>query len=92
LQAVTPDARLDRARDDAVKAADATLVSEKKIKLGDVPGRDLVLQLPDNKGFVRSRLYLAKNRLFQVVVTGDRQQVTGPEADKYLNTFKLVGG
>lgn len=92
LQGLTPDARLDRARDDAVAASKGKLVSDKKVKLGTDPGRDVVIELPEDKGFVRDRIYLVKTRLYQLVVTGDKGLVMGADAEKYLDSFKLTGG
>jgi hypothetical protein len=61
--------RLDHARDGAVASARGTLRSEKAIDLKGHPGRDIVIE-KNGETAVRARIFLVKNRLYQVMVLG----------------------
>jgi hypothetical protein len=84
----TDEQRLDYARKRAVASTKGKLVSEKKIKLGTYPGRELVFEL-ENKGQVRQRVYAVKDKLYQLLVSGPREQTTSKDADRFLDSFKL---
>ncbi len=82
------DKMLDGARDGAVANVGGKLVEEKKAGLWDAPGRELLVKVKDS-AFCRCRLYLVKNRLYQVHVLGNRERVESPEADKFFNSFEF---
>jgi hypothetical protein len=54
-----------------------------------LPGREVLIDLPDKKQMYRSRIVLAGNRLFQVVAIGPEEFVKGKEVGEYLDSFKI---
>jgi hypothetical protein len=88
LKTDTHEKRLDNARDGAVESADGKLESEKAIKLGTHPGRELLID--GSKAFVRTRIYAVENRLFQTMAVGSKKDVNGTDAKKFLESFKVV--
>ena len=85
----SPDRVLDSSRDGCVANLDGKLVSEKKIKLGEHPGRDIQVEV-DGKHIFRARVYLVGQRLYQVVVFGPKELATSKDAEKFLKSFELV--
>jgi len=92
IEAATPAAILDGARDGQVETVKGTLLSEKEITLGAYPGRDLEIQVEGSDGAssLRSRLFMVGDRLYQLVVAGPKGQSTSPNTIKFLDSFKLV--
>src|SRR5437016_3721692 len=88
LKADAQEKRLDNARDGAVESAGGKLESEKAIKLGTHPGRELLID--GSKAFVRTRIYAVENRLYQTMVIGGKQHVNGTDAKKFFEAFKVV--
>jgi hypothetical protein len=84
------DRALKRAQERVRTSSNAKLVSEKKIKLQDkYPGREYVLEIAANSGILRSRMYLVKGMLYQVIAVGAADFAKSEEADRVLNSFKL---
>jgi hypothetical protein len=77
----------------ASKAAEATLkgklLSEKPITLETHPGVEFQLEIPGS-GIYRSRAYIVNDRLYQVTVLGPKELAQGKEADRILDSFKLM--
>ncbi len=88
LKAGTADKRLDNARDGAVFSLKGKLEEEKKIKLDDYPGRDLLIKTEGR--LVRTRIYTVKNRLYQTAVVGPAKLVQAKETVQFLDSFKLI--
>lgn len=80
----------DSSRDGAVTNMDGKLVSEKDVKLGEHPGREIRIDVAEGKRLFRVRVYLVDQRLYQVVVFGTPEAATSKEADKFLDSFKLT--
>lgn len=79
---------LDGVRD-GMKGKDGVVKQDNEITLGGtIPGREVRIEA--GKRVVRARVYLAGNRLYQVMVTGDRQPADGKSADEFLRSFELV--
>lgn len=79
---------LDRARDGAT--SDAKIVSEKRLTVQGYPARDL--QTKTNDGyFVRLRLIIARQQLYQVLFVTDPGKANAPEIEPYINSFHLTG-
>jgi hypothetical protein len=53
------------------------------------PGRDVRVELPDQKRLYRVRAFLVGERVYQVVVLGPDEFVKSKEVDDYLNSFKV---
>jgi hypothetical protein len=79
----------DSSRDGAVGNLEGNLASEKDIKLGKHPGREIQI-VAGGKRLFRARVYLVDQRLYQVVVFGTKEAATSKEADKFLDSFKLA--
>jgi hypothetical protein len=66
------------------------LLEKKEVKLdGKYPGLEFRLEVP-SVGIYRSRLYVVKDTLYQVSVLGPMEAAEAEEADKVLNSFKLL--
>jgi hypothetical protein len=95
-QLATPDKAekmLDGARDGAVSSAKGKLVSEAKIDLSGHPGRELVIEASPGGGpptIIKGRLFMVKNRLYQVTVVTPRGKARDKIVDDYLRSFKLL--
>jgi uncharacterized protein (TIGR03066 family) len=64
--------------------------SKHDIKLGDYPGVELQLEL-DALGIVMtSRIYLVKQRLYQVIAASTRDKKDAAQFAKFLDSFKLT--
>jgi len=88
-----PEKILDGSRDGAVRNANGKLVLENKISLDGNPGRELVIDAKGKGGqdaTMKARVFLVKNRLYQVMVVAPKGQVSGAEIDDFLKSFKLT--
>lgn len=81
--------RLDKVRD-GNKGADGKVHSERDVAVGleKHAGRDLLIEKPD--GFLRNRVVIAGNRLYQVMVQGPKEVVTSPSADRFIDSFEVT--
>jgi hypothetical protein len=77
---------LDGARDGAVANVKGRLVEQSKTSLRNAPGREFLIQINDS-AYCRTRIYLAGNRLYQIQVLGNKDQVRSGAADKFLGSF-----
>lgn len=85
---------LDGSRDGALSNAKGTLLSETRITLEGNPGRELLMETVDESGrpaAIKGRLFMVKNRLYQVMVVAPRSQTGDKEVDQFLQSFKLLG-
>lgn len=85
---------LDGARDGAVHNAKGKLIQETKITLMGHPGREVVIAARGEDGraaTIKGRLYMVKNRLYQVVAVAPSYQSNVEELDHFLQSFKLLG-
>lgn len=81
--------RLQKAKDGALKAGSATLVSEKEITLGSYPG--LQYEATSQGLHVRARMYIVKDRLFQLLDICPLSSPFPEDAERITSSFKLVG-
>jgi hypothetical protein len=88
LKGLSVDKRLDSARDGAVANVKGKLKAEKKVTLQDYPGRELVVEV-DAKSLVRVRLFVVKNRLYQVLVSGPKDLTGSKLTERFLDSFKF---
>ena len=81
--------RLDKVRD-GNKGPNGKVLEDKDLALGveKFPGRDILLETPG--GFIRNRVVIAGNRLYQVMVQGSKDVVTSPSADKFIASFEIT--
>ncbi|MCL5275564.1 MAG: hypothetical protein M1434_12605 [Chloroflexi bacterium] len=83
---------LDGAMNGAVTNISGTILSSQDITLSGNPGKDFSAEgkiKNPGDGSVRGRIYLVKNRLYQIIVVGMKDQIPTADADKYLQSFKL---
>jgi len=64
-------------------------LNEVKVWLGDYPGRELRIRIPEGRQAMRTRLYFVGNRLYQVGVLSAEDGAAADEVSKFLNSFKL---
>ena len=83
---------LQAAQDAVQRGTQGKLLRSKEITLDKVhPGREYEIQASHGGGgLFRSRAYLVKDRLYQVIVVGQKDFATSKEADRFLESFKLV--
>lgn len=90
---VDPQVILAGSRDGAVTNVDGTLVSDNEITMQDYPGRQLMINGKAEQGqamVIHSRMYLVRNRLYQVMVVLPANQTLRAEAEGFLTSFKLL--
>lgn len=68
----------------------ATVRSTVPSQLGDIVGQETILDVPSQHAVFRLRNYIVGDRLFQVTYMGPAGSEAGPEALKFLNSFKLI--
>jgi hypothetical protein len=90
LAADLPEQLLDDSREGALDNLGGKLVSEKEIKLGKHAGREILIEVAKQDRLFRVRVYLVENRLYQTVVFGPPKFVKSKEAERYLDSFKLL--
>jgi hypothetical protein len=84
-----PGPRIDKVRD-ANKGRDGKILTEKEVALGDEkhPGRDVLIEKPAT--FLRVRIVIAGNRLYQVMLQGNKALVTSKAVDRYFDSFEVT--
>ncbi len=82
---------LNGARDVAVANVQGKLVSERVIFIGGYPGRELRIEISDGEIIAVSRIFMVKNRLYQVMALMPAEQFSADEITTYLDSFTLNG-
>jgi hypothetical protein len=88
------EAMLDGARNGAVSNARGKLAGETRVSLGDNPGREVVIEAVGPQEWaivIKGRLFMVKNRLYQIMVVSPRGRAGAAEYDAFLQSFKLLG-
>jgi hypothetical protein len=89
LTNANPISVLDTAQDALLKALNGKLRQQRPTTISGFPGREVLFDTPDhNTGKVR--VYVVKNRLYQVWYLGPTGRETRPEVDRFLNSFQLT--
>jgi len=86
---VKPEMLFDRMRDQMSKPVKGVVKEEKSAGVENHPGREVLIET-DKKVYVRARFVLVEDRLYTISVTGAREWVTGKEADRFMESFKVV--
>jgi hypothetical protein len=87
------DKMLDGARNGMVGNTQGRLVSETNISLSGYPGRELVIEVWSEDrppATFKGRLFMVKNRLYQVTVVAPRGKAGDQAIDDFLQSFKLL--
>ncbi|NTV92470.1 MAG: hypothetical protein HGA72_04080 [Chlorobiaceae bacterium] len=90
LKITDPGKLLDSARDITISDVQGKLVGESAIMLGSYPGRDVKIILQQDTAIVRGRLYLAGNRLYQILVLSSKEIAYSNEINQFLDSFRLL--
>lgn len=78
---------LEGGRNGAMKALKGESLKEKETKLDK--HRGLEFEFTFTEGAYRSRIFLVKGRLYQVILVGTKDFVHSQDAEKFLRSFKL---
>ena len=83
--------KLDAAVDGMVNNVNAKLIRAYDIELaGKYPGREVKAELPNKSGIVVARIYLVRQRFYELLVTGPQSWATSADANKFLDSFVLI--
>jgi hypothetical protein len=83
-------ARLDAARDAAVKSFGGEMAESKAVSLNwERPGREFTAALADGR-HVRGRVYLSGSRVYQVAVSGAKEYTASKPATEFLDSFQIT--
>ena len=83
-----PDEILNDVREAAVANVKGKLRSETKITMNGFPGREVKIDSP-GKMVMHGRIYLVKERLYQVIVVMPESRESAGESKKFLDSFKF---
>jgi hypothetical protein len=65
-------------------------VSRESITLGDYPGKQLVIHIPQAKGHMISRCFLANGRLYMVLCGGTGYDPGHRDVKRFLDSFEIL--
>ncbi len=68
--------------------ATGKILAKNTLTLGKYPGREISLSFPSYEG--KARLYLANDRMYQLLVLGKKDLVAGADTKKFLESFKIT--
>lgn len=91
------DAVTEKNRDSVLSASIAgiaanlrgALHSAEPLATKDGIGRDVLIDIPEQKAVVHGRIYWTKDRLYQAMTFGPAGSEVGPEALAFLDSFKI---
>jgi hypothetical protein len=83
------NAILDRGREAAISNAKGTLRSEETVSVGDLPGRQIIVDAPGDLVVV-VRFFLKDNTLIEALVAGHPGIESQPNAKRFLESMKTV--
>jgi len=85
-------ARLKDARDGAINASGAKLISDKPLKLdGKYPGIELRASITKPiDGIIRQRIYLVGKTMYQIMVLGKESLTDSDHSTKFLDSLTLT--
>ena len=92
IEKAQPENVLNGARDGAVARTNGQLVYDFSIRHGKIPGREFMVLVPQEGGnaVFKMRIFLARNRLYQMMVGGTTDSFPVDEADAFLHSFKIL--
>jgi len=91
VKSSTVDAILVSARDSAMNEVDGTLMDEKAVVAGNLPGREIRYYFGEGKArrIARARIYIGGSHLFQLHATVLESGTFNDDVDRFLNTVKI---
>jgi hypothetical protein len=84
-----PERTLDAQRDAALSRVKGTLLSETKVKLGDVPGRDIRARTSEGL-LARFRAFVTPARSYLLLALMDPKSYDDGEIDVFFDSFQLI--
>jgi hypothetical protein len=88
-----PPSAIDDILDKSTKSVNSALkgkvLSLTKISLGEHPGREVQIRMPD-KGLYKAHILLVGNRLYQVIAVGPEEFMQSPPVAAYFKSFKVT--
>jgi len=78
---------LDGGRDGTVKGLNGKLVSDKDVKIGKYPGREVAVDT--TLGLYKARIYLTAEKMIQVIVLGPKEFAEGADSKKFMDSLKV---
>lgn len=89
---MTPQTRLDFARDGMMQNSTSKILSEKRIQLGAIPGRDIVMTVASGTEGQRMRIYTTPKRLVQVVARAPQSNMKKYDAQitKVFDSLRIL--
>jgi hypothetical protein len=79
---------LDGARDGTIRTTGAKLRKEERIVISKRPGREIILDAPDNH-VIAARFFLLDNFLIQALVVGQEGIEGDPNTNRFLRSLKV---
>jgi len=91
IKQVQPDKMFDGGRDRLIASEKGKLITQSTITLAEYPGRAITVEMPDGL-IVTARLYLVKNRFYQLLAETKRTKEDAEKIASFLDSFKLADG
>ena len=85
-----PQVTLDSARNGGVTNVKGKLREEKRLTVGGVPARRIVIDIPDEKQGAVALIVLSGNRLYQAISVFPAGRENSADVQRFLNSFALV--
>jgi hypothetical protein len=76
--------------DGAVTSVNGKLLSEKKVKLGSYPGREVKIDFQDGLAIIRMRLYLVENKMYILETITETKKDNNKDIAKFMDSFELL--
>jgi tRNA A-37 threonylcarbamoyl transferase component Bud32 len=85
-----PLAALAKACEGAMASVNGKVLSEKDIKIGDWPGKEVLYESPQIKGLHgKMRIYLVGRRMYQLIFNAPPGAMDGRDANLFFDSFRL---
>ncbi|MEP0545658.1 MAG: DUF1684 domain-containing protein [Rhodothermales bacterium] len=82
----------DAAQQGGAQGFGGTLGHAEEIELDGVPGRSFEVNAPEQSLYGRSRMFASGRMLYQILVLTEGRRPDGPEADRFLDSFRILEG
>jgi hypothetical protein len=71
-----------------MKAKDGKTIKDDRRDLDGVVGREMVIEAERNQ--IRGRIFLSKRRLYQLLVSGAKKNISDKDAEAFFSSFAWV--
>lgn len=86
----TLDAFFTGAIEGAAKNVDGKILSEKKIMMGNIEGREVQIDYSNGEAIITMRVYLTKNKVYMAQVITETAKANNKSLQKFMNSFVIV--